>query len=97
MNGDKDALDEPDDGRKEDKNGYKTKFMFNIADGGFTGKNESPPPPPQNKYVACSNNWYMKGRNETELSSLLSELITITILLKETHTLNNDKNTYDGK
>ncbi|TNN41263.1 Chromodomain-helicase-DNA-binding protein 5 [Liparis tanakae] len=36
LNGDKDALDELDDGRKEDKNGYKTKFMFNIADGGFT-------------------------------------------------------------
>ncbi|XP_068460432.1 chromodomain-helicase-DNA-binding protein 5 isoform X2 [Clinocottus analis] len=36
LNGDKDALDEMDESRKEDKNGYKTKFMFNIADGGFT-------------------------------------------------------------
>lgn len=39
LNGDKDMLDEMDDSRKEDKNGYKVKFMFNIADGGFTGKN----------------------------------------------------------
>ncbi|XP_068172229.1 chromodomain-helicase-DNA-binding protein 5 [Antennarius striatus] len=36
LNGDKDALDEMDDSRKEDKNGFKAKFMFNIADGGFT-------------------------------------------------------------
>uniref|UniRef100_A0A8C3ACQ3 DNA helicase n=1 Tax=Cyclopterus lumpus TaxID=8103 RepID=A0A8C3ACQ3_CYCLU len=36
LNGDKDTLDEMDESRKEDKNGYKTKFMFNIADGGFT-------------------------------------------------------------
>ncbi|XP_061582952.1 chromodomain-helicase-DNA-binding protein 5 [Cololabis saira] len=36
LNGDKDTLDEMDDGRKEDKNGFKAKFMFNIADGGFT-------------------------------------------------------------
>ncbi|KAK5912027.1 hypothetical protein CesoFtcFv8_001942 [Champsocephalus esox] len=36
LNGDKDMLDEMDDSRKEDKNGYKVKFMFNIADGGFT-------------------------------------------------------------
>lgn len=41
MNGDKDPLDETDESRKEDKNGYKAKFMFNIADGGFTGKNET--------------------------------------------------------
>lgn len=39
LNGDKDTLDEMDESRKEDKNGFKTKFMFNIADGGFTGKN----------------------------------------------------------
>lgn len=39
LNGDKDTLDEIEESRKEDKNGYKTKFMFNIADGGFTGKN----------------------------------------------------------
>uniref|UniRef100_A0A3Q2Z037 Chromodomain-helicase-DNA-binding protein 5-like n=1 Tax=Hippocampus comes TaxID=109280 RepID=A0A3Q2Z037_HIPCM len=38
LNGDKDAPDESDDARKEDKNGFKTKFMFNIADGGFTGE-----------------------------------------------------------
>nr|XP_033482552.1 chromodomain-helicase-DNA-binding protein 5 [Epinephelus lanceolatus] len=36
LNGDKDTLDEMDESRKEDKNGYKAKFMFNIADGGFT-------------------------------------------------------------
>ncbi|XP_061688014.1 chromodomain-helicase-DNA-binding protein 5 isoform X2 [Syngnathoides biaculeatus] len=36
LNGDKDTPDELDDPRKEDKNGFKTKFMFNIADGGFT-------------------------------------------------------------
>lgn len=38
LNGDKDTLDEMDETRKEEKNGYKAKFMFNIADGGFTGK-----------------------------------------------------------
>uniref|UniRef100_A0A3P9AUL2 Chromodomain helicase DNA binding protein 5 n=1 Tax=Maylandia zebra TaxID=106582 RepID=A0A3P9AUL2_9CICH len=36
INGDKDTLDEIDESRKEDKNGFKAKFMFNIADGGFT-------------------------------------------------------------
>ncbi|KAL6112463.1 chd5 [Pungitius sinensis] len=36
LNGDKDTLDETDESRKEDRNGYKAKFMFNIADGGFT-------------------------------------------------------------
>lgn len=41
LNGDKDTLDEMDESRKEDKNGFKAKFMFNIADGGFTGKNEN--------------------------------------------------------
>lgn len=41
LNGDKDTLDEMDDSRKEDKNGFKAKFMFNIADGGFTGENEA--------------------------------------------------------
>lgn len=40
LNGDKDTLDEMDETRKEDKNGFKAKFMFNIADGGFTGENE---------------------------------------------------------
>lgn len=42
MNGDKDTLDELDDSRKEDKNGFKAKFMFNIADGGFTGEQNEP-------------------------------------------------------
>lgn len=41
LNGDKDTLDEMDEGRKEDKNGFKAKFMFNIADGGFTGESEA--------------------------------------------------------
>lgn len=41
LNGDKDTLDEMDESRKEDKNGFKAKFMFNIADGGFTGENKS--------------------------------------------------------
>ncbi|CAL9704613.1 unnamed protein product [Knipowitschia caucasica] len=38
VNGDKDPLFEMEESRRgpEDKNGYKTKFMFNIADGGFT-------------------------------------------------------------
>uniref|UniRef100_A0A3Q0S0U4 Chromodomain helicase DNA binding protein 5 n=1 Tax=Amphilophus citrinellus TaxID=61819 RepID=A0A3Q0S0U4_AMPCI len=36
LNGDKDTLDEMEESRKEDKNGFKAKFMFNIADGGFT-------------------------------------------------------------
>lgn len=38
LNGDRETLDETDESRKEDKNGFKAKFMFNIADGGFTGK-----------------------------------------------------------
>lgn len=41
LNGDKDTLDEMDESRKEDKNGFKAKFMFNIADGGFTGESEA--------------------------------------------------------
>lgn len=41
LNGDKDTLEEMDEGRKEDKNGFKAKFMFNIADGGFTGEREA--------------------------------------------------------
>lgn len=40
LNGDKDTLDELEESRREDKNGFKAKFMFNIADGGFTGKNK---------------------------------------------------------
>lgn len=39
LNGDRDTLEEMDESKKEDKNGFKAKFMFNIADGGFTGKN----------------------------------------------------------
>uniref|UniRef100_A0A3P9M5F7 Uncharacterized protein n=1 Tax=Oryzias latipes TaxID=8090 RepID=A0A3P9M5F7_ORYLA len=37
LNGDRDTLEETEDSRKEDRNGFKAKFMFNIADGGFTG------------------------------------------------------------
>lgn len=44
LNGDKDTLDEMDESRKEDKNGFKSKFMFNIADGGFTGESEAAGP-----------------------------------------------------
>ncbi|XP_023811077.1 chromodomain-helicase-DNA-binding protein 5 isoform X2 [Oryzias latipes] len=36
LNGDRDTLEETEDSRKEDRNGFKAKFMFNIADGGFT-------------------------------------------------------------
>uniref|UniRef100_A0A8B9HKF3 Chromodomain helicase DNA binding protein 5 n=1 Tax=Astyanax mexicanus TaxID=7994 RepID=A0A8B9HKF3_ASTMX len=36
LNGDKEARDEADESHKDDKNGVKTRFMFNIADGGFT-------------------------------------------------------------
>uniref|UniRef100_A0A8D3DE31 DNA helicase n=1 Tax=Scophthalmus maximus TaxID=52904 RepID=A0A8D3DE31_SCOMX len=36
LNGDKDGVDETDESRKEDRNGFKARFMFNIADGGFT-------------------------------------------------------------
>lgn len=39
LNGDRETLDEMDESRKEEKNGFKAKFMFNIADGGFTGQN----------------------------------------------------------
>ncbi|CAL8400653.1 unnamed protein product [Arctogadus glacialis] len=35
LNGEKDAPEETEE-RKEDRNGLKTRFMFNIADGGFT-------------------------------------------------------------
>lgn len=38
LNGDKDGVDETDESRKEDRNGFKARFMFNIADGGFTGE-----------------------------------------------------------
>lgn len=40
LNGDRETLEEIDESKKEDKNGFKAKFMFNIADGGFTGKND---------------------------------------------------------
>ncbi|XP_056462353.1 chromodomain-helicase-DNA-binding protein 5-like [Gadus chalcogrammus] len=35
LNGEKDPPEETEE-RKEDRNGFKTRFMFNIADGGFT-------------------------------------------------------------
>ena len=37
VNGDKETRDELEEGRKDEKNS-KMKFMFNIADGGFTGE-----------------------------------------------------------
>lgn len=40
LNGDRETLEEMDENKNEDKNGFKAKFMFNIADGGFTGKND---------------------------------------------------------
>lgn len=46
LNGDRETLDETDESRKEDKNGFKAKFMFNIADGGFTGKKKRGDGPP---------------------------------------------------
>ncbi|KAL7843420.1 hypothetical protein AOLI_G00249320 [Acnodon oligacanthus] len=36
LNGDKEVRDEADESQKDDKNGAKMRFMFNIADGGFT-------------------------------------------------------------
>ncbi|XP_056887186.1 chromodomain-helicase-DNA-binding protein 5 isoform X1 [Takifugu flavidus] len=36
LNGERETLEEMDESKKEDKNGFKAKFMFNIADGGFT-------------------------------------------------------------
>lgn len=59
LNGDKDTLDEIDESRKEDRNGFKAKFMFNIADGGFTGKNESDFVFTLIEPVTCSNIQYM--------------------------------------
>ena len=38
INGEKDVLEDTEESRREDKNGCKTRFMFNIADGGFTGE-----------------------------------------------------------
>lgn len=38
LNGEKDTLDETEESRREEKNGCQTRFMFNIADGGFTGE-----------------------------------------------------------
>lgn len=37
LNGDRETLEETEESRKEEKNGLKARFMFNIADGGFTG------------------------------------------------------------
>uniref|UniRef100_A0A672MB26 Chromodomain helicase DNA binding protein 5 n=1 Tax=Sinocyclocheilus grahami TaxID=75366 RepID=A0A672MB26_SINGR len=36
LNGEKDARDDTDESHRDDKNSIKTRFMFNIADGGFT-------------------------------------------------------------
>uniref|UniRef100_A0A8C2JMJ9 Chromodomain helicase DNA binding protein 5 n=1 Tax=Cyprinus carpio TaxID=7962 RepID=A0A8C2JMJ9_CYPCA len=36
LNGEKDARDNTDEFHRDDKNSIKTRFMFNIADGGFT-------------------------------------------------------------
>uniref|UniRef100_A0A673LBM1 Chromodomain-helicase-DNA-binding protein 5-like n=1 Tax=Sinocyclocheilus rhinocerous TaxID=307959 RepID=A0A673LBM1_9TELE len=36
LNGEKDAKDDTDESHRDDKNSIKTRFMFNIADGGFT-------------------------------------------------------------
>ncbi|XP_030632504.1 chromodomain-helicase-DNA-binding protein 5 [Chanos chanos] len=36
LNGEKELRDETDESRKDEKNSSKTRFMFNIADGGFT-------------------------------------------------------------
>ena len=39
VNGEKEAQEEAEEGvRTEEKNGCKARFMFNIADGGFTGE-----------------------------------------------------------
>lgn len=39
LNGEKEAQEETEDIRREvEKNGFKMRFMFNIADGGFTGE-----------------------------------------------------------
>uniref|UniRef100_A0A9J8A548 Chromodomain helicase DNA binding protein 5 n=1 Tax=Cyprinus carpio carpio TaxID=630221 RepID=A0A9J8A548_CYPCA len=36
LNGEKDTRDDVDESHRDDKNSVKTRFMFNIADGGFT-------------------------------------------------------------
>ncbi|XP_060766633.1 chromodomain-helicase-DNA-binding protein 5 isoform X3 [Neoarius graeffei] len=36
LNGEKESRDEVDESQKDEKNGAKARFMFNIADGGFT-------------------------------------------------------------
>ncbi|XP_043107605.1 chromodomain-helicase-DNA-binding protein 5-like [Puntigrus tetrazona] len=36
LNGEKDARDDVDESHRDEKNSIKTRFMFNIADGGFT-------------------------------------------------------------
>lgn len=38
LNGEKETRDEVDENQKDEKNGAKARFMFNIADGGFTGR-----------------------------------------------------------
>lgn len=41
LNGEKETRDEVDENQKDEKNGAKTRFMFNIADGGFTGEDQA--------------------------------------------------------
>ncbi|XP_055724637.1 chromodomain-helicase-DNA-binding protein 5-like isoform X5 [Salvelinus fontinalis] len=45
LNGEKEAQEEMEEVRREllEKNGFKMRFMFNIADGGFTGRNSPNP------------------------------------------------------
>ncbi len=38
LNGEKDTRDDVDESHRDYKNSIKTRFMFNIADGGFTGE-----------------------------------------------------------
>ncbi|TSW21769.1 Chromodomain-helicase-DNA-binding protein 5 [Bagarius yarrelli] len=37
LNGEKETREDMDENQKDEKNNIKTRFMFNIADGGFTG------------------------------------------------------------
>lgn len=83
LNGDKDTLDEMDESRKEDRNGFKTKFMFNIADGGFTGKTSFIPTGTRHwtkmsKYVTCGREGGMRLSRNNQASSLQS--ITLDIV-----------------
>lgn len=68
LNGDRDTLDEMDESRREDKNGFKAKFMFNIADGGFTGKTTALKP----NIMAQSRSPYCK----TNFSIIVYQVLT---------------------